>query len=344
MSVNGSAARPIILQVFRGDETGGQEERFEVPAQEGMVVLDAIHYVQANFANDLACRWNCKAAKCGSCSAEINGRPRLMCKTRVDEFADKEIHVGPMRAFPLIKDLVTDVSWNYKVNQEIPPFTPSPNEPVPYKMLPEDTERVYEYRKCIECFLCQDVCHVLRNHDDKSLYYGPRYMVRIAGLEMHPLDTQRRTGLLHGKAGVGMCNITKCCQEVCPEHIKITDNAIIPLKERMATDTYDPIAWLARKVRPGDRHAASAASGSETAGRPPERFEVKDVIRLRDRSHSFARVGRVLPDGQLQVWVLKMGGSVQKWRGPKVVAATDVTNNYGPLDEVGIGSKLSEHM
>jgi succinate dehydrogenase / fumarate reductase iron-sulfur subunit len=332
------------MHVFRGDETGGREERFEVPAQEGMVVLDAIHYVQAHFANDLACRWNCKAAKCGSCSAEINGRPRLMCKTRVDEFAGADIHVAPMRTFPLIKDLVTDVSWNYRVNQEIPPFTPPPNEPVPYKMLPEDTERVYEYRKCIECFLCQDVCHVLRNHDDKSLYYGPRYMVRIAGLEMHPLDTQRRTGLLHGKAGVGMCNITKCCQEVCPEHIKITDNAIIPLKERMATDTYDPVAWIARKLRPGATNGGRAASDGATAGQPPEKFEVKDVVRLKDRSHSLARVGRVLPDGQIEVWVLKMGGSVQTWRGPKVVAASDVTNNYGPLDEVGIGSKLSEHM
>ena len=345
MSANGSSVdRAIVIQVFRGDENGGREERFEVPAQEGMVVLDAIHYVQAHFANDLACRWNCKAAKCGSCSAEINGRPRLMCKTRVDEFAGAEIHVGPMRTFPLIKDLVTDVSWNYRVNQEIPPFTPPPNEPVPYKMLPEDTERVYEYRKCIECFLCQDVCHVLRNHDDKSLYYGPRYMVRIAGLEMHPLDTQRRTGLLHGKAGVGMCNITKCCQEVCPEHIKITDNAIIPLKERMATDTYDPIVWIARKLRPGATGGPSPASNGAPGTRPPEKFEVKDVVRLKDRSHSLARVGRVLPDGQIEVWVLKMGGSVQTWRGPKIVAATEVTNNYGPLDEVGIGSKLSEHI
>ena len=338
----------IVLQVFRGDETGGREERFEVPALEGMVVLDAIHYVQANLANDLACRWNCKAAKCGSCSAEINGRPRLMCKTRVDEFPDGDIHVGPMRTFPLIKDLVTDVSWNYKVNQEIPPFTPPANEPVPYKMLPQDTERVYEYRKCIECFLCQDVCHVLRNHDDKSAYYGPRYMVRIAGLEMHPLDTQRRTGLLHGKAGVGMCNITKCCQEVCPEHIKITDNAIIPLKERMATDVYDPVARLIRKVRPKDEGRAgrdgTAESNGAVGARPPERFAVKDVIRLKDRGRSFARVGQVLPDGKLEVWVLKMGGSVQTWRGPKVINASDVTNNYGPLDEVGIGSKLGEHM
>src|SRR6266480_4197076 len=285
----------IVLRIFRGDTNGGREQRFEVPSIEGMVVLDAVHYVQAHFANDLACRWNCKAARCGSCSAEINGRPRLMCKTRVDEFENKDIHVGPMRAFPLIKDLVTDVSWNYEVNKQIPGFTPAPSEPVPYKMLPEDTERVYEYRKCIECFLCQDVCHVLRNHDDKSAYYGPRYMVRIAALEMHPLDTERRTGLLHGKAGVGMCNITKCCQEVCPEHIKITDNAIIPLKERTTTDAYDPIAWMLRKVRPRREPAGiTGAQTSELGGvRLPQRFAVKDVVRLKSAGRPFARVGGV---------------------------------------------------
>ncbi len=243
----------VVLQVFRGDASGGAEQRFDVPAQEGMVVLDAIHYIQAHFAGDLACRWNCKAAKCGSCSAEINGRPRLMCKTRVDEFKDEAIHVWPMRAFPLIKDLVTDVSWNYKVNQEIPPFKPAAGETAPFKMYADDIDRIYEYRKCIECFLCQDVCHVLRNHGENANYYGPRYMVRIAGLELHPKDTLNRTALLKGKAGVGMCNITKCCQEVCPEHIHITDNAIIPLKERMVTEHYDPIAWVARKLSRSDR-------------------------------------------------------------------------------------------
>jgi len=338
------AARSIVLRIFRGDTDGGQEQRFEVPSIEGMVVLDAVHYVQAHFANDLACRWNCKAAKCGSCSAEINGRPRLMCKTRVDEFVNQEIHVGPMRAFPLIKDLVTDVSWNYEVNKQIPGFTPQPSEPVPYKMLPEDTERVYEYRKCIECFLCQDVCHVLRNHDDKSAYYGPRYMVRIAALEMHPLDTRTRTGLLHGKAGIGMCNITKCCQEVCPEHIKITDNAIIPLKERTASDVYDPVARMARKINPFRGAPATAdldgARPSQAIG--PQRFSVRDVVRLKTRGRRLARVGSVLPDGRLEVWVLHMDGKVQHWAGPKVVRTSDIASNYGPLDDVGIGAKLVE--
>src|SRR6202158_2973351 len=296
-----ASTSPIVLQIFRGDADSGAEQRFEVPVVEGVVVLDAVHCRQTNSANHLACRWNCKAAKCGSCSAEINGRPRLMCKTRVDEFADQEIHVWPMRTFPLIKDLVTDVSWNYEVNKEIPGFTPAANEPVPYRMLPEDTERVYEYRKCIECFLCQDVCHVLRNHDDKSAYYGPRYMVRIAALEMHPLDTRKRTGLLHGKAGVGMCNITKCCQEVCPEHIKITDNAIIPLKERVATDVYDPVVRIARKINPFSGAARTTDLVAATNGQAsaPQRFTVKDVVRLKTRGRRFARGASVLPGRQL---------------------------------------------
>jgi succinate dehydrogenase / fumarate reductase iron-sulfur subunit len=235
------------FRVYRGDAKGGKETEYQVPIEEGMVVLDALHFIQANYDGDLAVRWNCKAAKCGSCSAEVNGKPRLTCKTRLDDLPLGEpIKVYPMKAFPIIKDLVTDVSWNYQVNKKIPPFTPVKN--TDWKMYQEDIDRIQEFRKCIECFLCQDVCHVLRDHDKKSGFFGPRFMIRIASLEMHPKDTLRRTDLLKGEAGVGFCNITKCCTEVCPEDIHITDNAIIPLKERMADDYFDPVRWILRKV------------------------------------------------------------------------------------------------
>ena len=234
------------FQVYRGDARGGELVAYQVPVIEGMVVLDGIHHIQAHLDGTLACRWNCKAAKCGSCSAEVNGRPRLMCKTRVDEFGDQPIVVRPMKVFPLLKDLVTDVSWNYRVNERIPPFTAKPDDPSPWKMYPEDVDRLFEFRKCIECFLCQDVCHVLRDHGGFDRYMGPRFMVRIAALEMHPKDTLSRTDLLKGPGGIGFCNITKCCEEVCPEHIHITDNAIIPLKERMADDYFDPWRALLR--------------------------------------------------------------------------------------------------
>ena len=235
------------LRIYRGDKDGGEHVEYKVPVAPGMVVLDALHYVQGHQAPDLAVRWNCKAAKCGSCSGEVNGRPKLMCKTRLDALPlDQPITINPLKSFPIIKDLVTDVSWNYRINKKIPPFTPAPN--TEWKMQQADIDRVQEFRKCIECFLCQNVCHVLRDHEKKEDFGGPRFFVRIAGLEMHPLDTVSRTALLKDELGIGLCNITKCCTEVCPEDIHITDNAIIPLKERVVDEFYDPIQMIWRKL------------------------------------------------------------------------------------------------
>jgi len=236
-----------VLTVFRGDRAGGKEVEYRVPIAPGMVVLDALHYIQGHLAPDLAVRWNCKAGRCGSCSAEVNGRPRLTCKTRMDSLPqDKPITVSPMKTFPVIKDLVTDVSWNYEVNRKIPAFSPRPG--VEWKMFQSDVDRAQEFRKCIECFLCQDVCHVLRDHHKQEQYAGPRFFVRVAALEMHPLDGLSRTKGVKEQMGIGFCNITKCCTEVCPESIRITDNAIIPLKERVVDEFYDPLVWIARKI------------------------------------------------------------------------------------------------
>ena len=246
-----AALTSVKLSVFRGDAGGGEMVTYPVPVREGMVVLDAILWIQANLAPDLAVRWNCKAARCGSCSAEIDGFPRLMCKSPIAEYGET-LSVRPMRAFPVVRDLVTDVSWNYEVNRRIPAFTPGEadaSDPGPWRMAQADVDRVGEFRKCIECFLCQDVCHVLRDHDRKDAFYGPRSMIRIAGLEMHPKDSLDRRELLKGPAGLGLCNVTKCCTEVCPEHIQITDNGIIPLKERMADAYFDPIRWAGRRLR-----------------------------------------------------------------------------------------------
>jgi succinate dehydrogenase / fumarate reductase iron-sulfur subunit len=241
------SATQATVRVFRGDANGGQEVEYHVPVETGMVVLDAVHWIQQNKAPDLAVRWNCKAAKCGSCSAEVNGKPALMCKSRLDHFPPEQpIHVRPLKTFPIIRDLVTDVSWNYEVNKRIPPF--KPREGAARRWMQSDIDRAQEFRKCIECFLCQDVCHVLRSHELKHQFIGPRFLVRIAGLEMHPIDDDDRSRLLKDTAGIGLCNITKCCSEVCPESIHITDNAIIPLKERVVDRFYDPVAMLWRAL------------------------------------------------------------------------------------------------
>ena len=244
-------APEVTMRLWRGDAKGGAFKDYPVPVQEGMVVLDAVHEIQAAQAGYLACRWNCKAGKCGSCSAEINGKPRLMCMTRMNTFEPGQpITVAPIKTFPICRDLVTDVSFNYEKAKTIPAFKPGPKEADgTRRMRQEDVERSQEFRKCIECFLCQDVCHVIRDHpENKPVFAGPRFLMRIAELEMHPLDTNDWLELARVKAGLGFCNITKCCTEVCPEHINITDNALIPLKERIVTEYYDPVVWLARKL------------------------------------------------------------------------------------------------
>ncbi len=239
------------LKIWRGDAEKGDFESYEVETYPGMVVLDAVHDVQAKHAPDLAVRWNCKAGRCGSCGAEVNGKPRLMCMTRMSHYAPGEpITVTPMRAFPVIKDLVTDVSHNFEVAKKIPPFAPRPPEKDgTWRMGQEDIDRIQEFRKCIECFLCQNVCHVIRDHGKKAVFAGPRFLIHLATLDMHPLDTLDRREMMKEHFGIGFCNITKCCTEVCPEHIHITDNAIIPLKERVADSHWDPVRAIVRRLR-----------------------------------------------------------------------------------------------
>jgi succinate dehydrogenase / fumarate reductase iron-sulfur subunit len=237
----------VHMRVYRGNSEGGELRDYEVEVDEGMVVLDAVHRLQATQTPDLACRWNCKAGKCGSCSAEVNGKPRLMCMTRLNEFDEGQpLTITPMKTFPLMKDLATDVSYNYEVNKKIPPFTPK--EGAKWQWEQRDVDRSQEFRKCIECFLCQNTCHVLREHHMEGKFAGPRFFARIASLEMHPIDALDRTGLLKEQHGLGLCNITKCCTEVCPEDIHITDNAIIPLKERVVDKYYDPLRILWNKM------------------------------------------------------------------------------------------------
>ena len=243
--------RTATFNIWRGDADGGEFKEYTTELSEGMVVLDAMHQVQAEQAQDLAIRWNCKAGKCGSCSAEVNGMPKLMCMTRMSDLpTDEPITIQPLKAFPPIKDLVTDVSWNYEVKKKITPFKPrEPDfEDGSWEMHQSDVDRIQEFRKCIECYLCQDVCHVLRDQHMHEEFVGPRFLVYSAALEMHPLDTEERKKELREDQGVGLCNITKCCTKVCPQGITITDNAIIPLKERVVDDAYDPITKLVQLV------------------------------------------------------------------------------------------------
>ena len=241
------------FKIWRGDKGQGSLVDYQVQVNDGEVVLDVLHRIQAEQENDLAIRWNCKAGKCGSCSAEVNGKPRLMCLTRMNIFPqDEPVTITPLRTFPVVRDLVTDVSFNYTKAREVPAFEPPADlQPGEYRMQQIDVERSQEFRKCIECFLCQNTCHAIRDHEDNlQAFAGPRVLMRVAELDMHPLDTVDRKEAAQGDLGLGYCNITKCCTQVCPEHIKITDNALIPLKERVVDRFYDPFSRLFQIFKP----------------------------------------------------------------------------------------------
>ncbi|HLV57598.1 MAG TPA: succinate dehydrogenase/fumarate reductase iron-sulfur subunit [Natronosporangium sp.] len=261
------------FRIWRGDASGGALQDYQIDVNEGEVVLDVLHRLQATQAPDLACRWNCKAGKCGSCSMEINGKPRLACMTRMSTFdPDETVTVTPLRTFPVIRDLVTDVSYNYEKARQMPAFAPPPGlAPGEYRMQQVDVERSQEFRKCIECFLCQNVCHVIRDHEEnKRAFAGPRLFIRAAELDMHPLDTRDdRKEFARDVQGIGFCNITKCCTEVCPEQIKITDNAIIPMKERVVDRKYDPLVWLGRKIFRRDQVETRVGAAEDEGGGTP---------------------------------------------------------------------------
>ena len=211
---------------------------YTVPIEHGMVVLDAVIYVLEHFDSSISVRWNCKAGRCGSCGAEINGVPSLMCKTRLDSI-NGDIEVLPMKVFPNVKDLVIDPTDTWHIKKSIPNF--KINEQIISKsnditatknitLYEYDVTRAQEFKRCIECFLCLDSCHAVRVH--KYAYIGPMHVVKTASLDMNPLDSIDRREFLD-KKGIRFCNVTKCCTEVCPAKIKITDNAIIPEKERI---------------------------------------------------------------------------------------------------------------
>jgi succinate dehydrogenase / fumarate reductase, iron-sulfur subunit len=267
------------FRVWRGDGNGGELADFKVEVNDGEVVLDVIHRMQATQAPDLAVRWNCKAGKCGSCSMEINGKPSLGCMTRMSTFEpDETITITPLRTFPVIRDLVSDVSYNYQKALEMPAFAPPPGlKPGEYRMQQVDVDRSQEFRKCIECFLCQNTCHVIRDHEEnKHAFSGPRLFIRAAELDMHPLDARAdRKEFAKAEQGLGYCNITKCCTEVCPEHIKITDNAIIPMKERVVDNRYDPLVWLGRKIFRRDNLPAEPAVAHAITPPPRSTMDIR---------------------------------------------------------------------
>src|SRR5262249_54710039 len=201
------------FRVWRGGAAGGGLAGVGVEGKDGGGGFGGIYRPQASPAPPPPGGGDCKAGKCGSCGAEINGQPGLLCMTRMSTLPPRApVTITPMRTFPVIRDLVTDVSYNYHKARQIRAFVPPKGvRPGEYRMRQVDVERSQEFRKCIECFLCQNTCHVIRDHEEnKPRFSGPRFLMRIAELDMHPLDAAEEEGVDRKQAaqdehGLGFC-------------------------------------------------------------------------------------------------------------------------------------------
>ncbi|MBI4020042.1 MAG: 2Fe-2S iron-sulfur cluster binding domain-containing protein [Candidatus Aenigmarchaeota archaeon] len=218
--------KEIKVKVFRS-EAGFRE--YDVPYTERMRILDLLFYIQRNLEGSLAFRWNCREGICGSCAMRVNGRPVLACK---EEVKGNEITVEPLKVFPVVKDLVTDRAEIYIKEKTLQLHFIGEKSGGFYKISEAEIKRASEFRKCIDCLICHDVCHANR---EKLDYTGPRNLVKVMAQQLHPRNTLDRVPLLEG-AGVNFCNVTRCCQQVCPQEIHITTNGIIPLKEAFISE------------------------------------------------------------------------------------------------------------
>ncbi|MEK6862098.1 MAG: 2Fe-2S iron-sulfur cluster-binding protein [Nanoarchaeota archaeon] len=218
--------RKINVTVKR---SGNIEKSYLVPYSPKMMVLDALFFIQENIEPDLAFRWNCGEGICGSCAAEVNRKPVLMCKMEITPDM-QTLYIEPMKAFPLIKDLVTDPSEVYEKLSRLKPYFTGPKKKTFSEIHEDEVKEIQEMRKCIDCFICYDSCHVIRNHPELK-FSGPVNVVKVVALDRHPQEKSERSQLLE-KEGLWNCNLSRCCTLNCPQKIKVSEDAITWAKER----------------------------------------------------------------------------------------------------------------
>ncbi len=239
--------KKIKVEVSRNENGKEYIKVYEVPFQEKMRVLGAMKHIQENLEGDLAFRWNCGEGICGSCAVELDGKPVLACKTEISEDV-KKIKLSPLKAFPVVKDFVFDRSKVDEQAARIKPYFITDNKEKGFwKMDEGDIKDTVEMRTCIDCLICHDSCHVLKN--TKLKFLGPRNIVKANSLDTHPMNSLDRTKLVRDE-GIANCNVSGCCTDNCPQEIKITDNANIPMKERSISEK-DFLKSVLKKIKEG---------------------------------------------------------------------------------------------
>ena len=219
------AERTITLEVFRYRPETEKEPVFQnyaVPFRDDWVVLDALNYLKDQVDGSISYRWSCRMGVCGSCGMMVNGEPKLTCATFLSKYAPGPVRVEPLRYFPIVRDLVVEMSdFMAKFRKVKPWLVRKDDKPLSegeFLQTPEQLEVYKQYSMCINCTLCYAACPV---YGLDPFFIGP---AAIALAQRYNLDSRdqgadERMDILSQHEGIWGCTFVGECTKACPKNV-----------------------------------------------------------------------------------------------------------------------------
>ncbi len=215
----------IQLEVTRYSPESDEQPRaqtYEVPLRKDWVVLDALNHIKDRVDGSLTFRWSCRMGICGSCGMNVNGEPKLTCATFLTEYAPGPVRVEPLRNFPVVRDLVVEITDFLEKLAAVRPWIvrreEKPLADGEYLQTPEQLDAYKQYSMCINCLLCYAACPV---YGLDPLFSGPAALALAQRYNMDSRDqgARERLDLLSQHEGIWGCTFVGECTRVCPKHV-----------------------------------------------------------------------------------------------------------------------------
>ena len=195
---------------------------FEVPYRKDWVVLDALNYIKDRLDGSLSYRWSCRMGICGSCGMMVNGEPKLTCATFLSSYAPDVLRVEPLRYFPVVRDLVIEMTDFMVKLQKVKPWIMRREEKSiadgEYLQTPQQLDVYKQFSMCINCMLCYAACPV---YGLDPLFTGPAAIALAQRYNRDSRDqvAKERMNILSQHEGIWGCTFVGECTEVCPKHV-----------------------------------------------------------------------------------------------------------------------------
>lgn len=210
-----------LFEIWRGEgRAAGKYSRYEVPKSEISTVLEGIIYIIENLDPTVTARYACRMEICGSCSMEINGKPRMACSAIAEDLGTDTIRIAPMKHFEVVRDLVVDIEPMFDKYRKVKPYIVREDEDYSHelKQTPEEFRKYEQYSMCIKCGLCMSACPILGSNPD---YLGPAPLTAALRYNLDSRDSGRkaRVEIADTEDGTVRCHFAGECTEVCPKDV-----------------------------------------------------------------------------------------------------------------------------